>query len=43
MILLISTFVNSMFARYSLIMGLVDERITLFFSIIEHCFEKEKN
>ena len=42
MILLISPFMNSMFASYWSVMGLVDEGRTLLFSIIKHCFAKKE-
>ena len=42
MILLISSFMNSMFARYGSVTGIVDEGRTQLFSIIEHCFAKKE-
>ena len=42
MIVLISSFVNSMFASYWSVTGIVDEGRTLLFSIIEHCFAKKE-
>ena len=39
---LISSLMNSMFARYWLVMGLVDEGRTLLFSIIDHYFAKKE-
>ena len=38
MILLILYFMNSMFERYWLVMGLVEEVRTLLFSVTEYCF-----
>ena len=33
---------NSMFARYGLVTGLVDDGKTLLFTISEHCFAKKE-
>ena len=33
---------NSMFARYGLVTGLVDDWKTLLFTISEHCFAKKE-
>ena len=41
MIFLISSFMNSMFARYWSVMWLVGERKTVLFSLIEHWFAKK--